>query len=157
MSPASSPRGTRVREVPADSIELEEGTKYFINIGSVGQPRDLDWRACYVVYDVESKLVNFRRIEYDLETTQRKILEAGLPPSLAERLADGRLRSSAHRTPVTQAARQTSSQTLRSAAASSRSRIASGSNQATSSCSSARGTPISTTQRNGRRRIESSS
>lgn len=83
-------KGARVKEVPTDSIALEEGTKYFINIGSVGQPRDGDWRSCYVVYDLESNLVSFRRLEYDLGTTQEKILDAGLPPSLAERLADGR-------------------------------------------------------------------
>lgn len=83
-------RGSRVKVVPADSIEIEEGMKYFINIGSVGQPRDLDWRSCYVIYDLPNKLITFRRIEYDLETTQRKILEAGLPESLAARLADGR-------------------------------------------------------------------
>jgi diadenosine tetraphosphatase ApaH/serine/threonine PP2A family protein phosphatase len=80
----------KVQEVPAESVVIEEGSKYFINAGSVGQPRDGDWRACYAIYDLDHKLVVFRRVEYDLATTQRKILDAGLPSMLAERLADGR-------------------------------------------------------------------
>lgn len=83
-------RGARVKEVAAESVEIEEGLKYFINIGSVGQPRDGDWRSCYVIYDVTKRLITFRRIDYDLGTTQGKILGAGLPPNLADRLADGR-------------------------------------------------------------------
>ncbi|MDB4693681.1 metallophosphoesterase, partial [Akkermansiaceae bacterium] len=60
------------------------------NTGSVGQPRDGDWRACYVIYDLAAVTVSFRRVEYDIETTQKKIRDAGLPEMLAERLADGR-------------------------------------------------------------------
>jgi diadenosine tetraphosphatase ApaH/serine/threonine PP2A family protein phosphatase len=59
-------------------------------VGSVGQPRDGDWRAAYAIYDTEQKLVTIRRVEYDLATTQKKILAAGLPPMLAERIAAGR-------------------------------------------------------------------
>lgn len=80
----------KVQEVPAESITIEEGAKYFINAGSVGQPRDGDPRACYAIYDLTHKLVVFRRLDYDRETTKRKILDAGLPPMLAERLDDGR-------------------------------------------------------------------
>ena len=80
----------KVAEVPADSVVIEDGSKYFINAGSVGQPRDGDWRACYAIYDLDHKLVVFRRVEYDIATTQRKILDAGLPSMRAERLADGR-------------------------------------------------------------------
>lgn len=83
-------RDSRVSEVAADSIVIEPGMKYFINTGSVGQPRDGDWRACYVIYDLPTKTVTFRRIEYDLATTQEKIRAAGLPEVLAERLAEGR-------------------------------------------------------------------
>ena len=83
-------RSDKVREVPAESVEIEANAKYFINVGSVGQPRDGDPRACYALYDHESKLIVFRRIEYDMATTQRKILAAGLPEMLAERLAEGR-------------------------------------------------------------------
>ena len=80
----------KVNEVPADSVVIEDGAKYFINIGSVGQPRDGDWRAAYAIYDTDQKLVVIRRVEYDIATTQKKIMDAGLPPMLAERLADGR-------------------------------------------------------------------
>jgi diadenosine tetraphosphatase ApaH/serine/threonine PP2A family protein phosphatase len=69
---------------------LRRNVKYFINVGSVGQPRDGDWRASYAVYDVEKQTVNIRRLEYDLRTAQQKIREAGLPTILAERLALGR-------------------------------------------------------------------
>lgn len=80
----------RVREVPADSLAIEDGAKYFINVGSVGQPRDGDWRGCYAIYDLDARLVTLRRVEYDIATTQRKILAAGLPEMLAERIAEGR-------------------------------------------------------------------
>ena len=80
----------KVSEVPAESVVIEQGVKYFINIGSVGQPRDGDWRACYVIYDTDQKMVTFRRIEYDIEKTQEKIMAAGLPAMLAERIAEGR-------------------------------------------------------------------
>lgn len=83
-------RDSRVAEVEADSVVIEPGMKYFINTGSVGQPRDGDWRACYVIYDMPTSTVTFRRIEYDLATTQEKIRAAGLPEGLAERLAEGR-------------------------------------------------------------------
>jgi predicted phosphodiesterase len=80
----------KVLEVPADTLAIEDGAKYFINVGSVGQPRDGDWRACYAIYDIEAKTVTFRRVEYDIARTQRKILSAGLPEMLAERIAEGR-------------------------------------------------------------------
>lgn len=83
-------KDSKVHEVAAESVVIEPGSKYFINAGSVGQPRDGDWRSCYAIYDIESRLIVFRRIEYDLAKTQKKILDAGLPPMLAERLADGR-------------------------------------------------------------------
>lgn len=79
-----------VEEMPAEEIKIEDGAKYFINIGSVGQPRDGDWRACYAIYDLEKRTVSFRRLEYDIEKTQKKIIEAGLPERLATRLAEGR-------------------------------------------------------------------
>lgn len=83
-------RGTRVREIDSQSVTLEEDQKYFINTGSVGQPRDGDWRACYAIYEPETATVAFHRLEYDLKTAQEKILAAGLPEMLAERLAEGR-------------------------------------------------------------------
>lgn len=80
----------KVREAPAESVAIEPGSKYFINVGSVGQPRDGDWRASYAIYDIAHQVVVFRRLEYDIETTQKKIIDAGLPEMLAERLVDGR-------------------------------------------------------------------
>ena len=83
-------KSDKVREAPAESVELEPNAKYFINIGSVGQPRDGDPRACYAIYDHPSKLVVFRRVGYDVAKTQNKIISAGLPGMLAERLNEGR-------------------------------------------------------------------
>jgi predicted phosphodiesterase len=73
-----------------DKLRLDPGKKYFINVGSVGQPRDGDWRAAYCIYDVESNTVEQRRLKYDVATAQKKIIDAGLPRLLAERLAIGR-------------------------------------------------------------------
>lgn len=72
------------------SVVIEAGTKYFLNVGSVGQPRDGDWRASYAIYNVAERYVELRRIEYDIHTAQQKILDAGLPHRLATRLAEGR-------------------------------------------------------------------
>jgi predicted phosphodiesterase len=71
-------------------LRLLPKRKYFINPGSVGQPRDGDWRAAYAVYDVSAATVELRRVEYDLVGAQNKILKAGLPRRLAERLSVGR-------------------------------------------------------------------
>ena len=72
------------------SMLLEAGKKYFVNVGSVGQPRDGDWRASYVIYDAKAGSLELRRIDYDLKAAQRKIIDAGLPPRLASRLGEGR-------------------------------------------------------------------
>jgi predicted phosphodiesterase len=83
-------KNSKVHEVNADSVIIEPGSKYFINVGSVGQPRDGDWRSCYAIYDMVNRMIVFRRIEYPLEITQKKIIDAGLPEMLASRLAGGR-------------------------------------------------------------------
>ncbi|MEM0970911.1 MAG: metallophosphoesterase, partial [Verrucomicrobiota bacterium] len=72
------------------SVTMEPGKKYFVNAGSVGQPRDGDWRSAYVIYDVESGEITIRRLEYDIQTAQEKIRQAGLPEMLANRLAVGK-------------------------------------------------------------------
>lgn len=64
--------------------------KQLINAGSVGQPRDKDERACYLVYRPEQRDVWWRRVDYDIEAAQRAIMEAGLPPRFAGRLKLGR-------------------------------------------------------------------
>jgi diadenosine tetraphosphatase ApaH/serine/threonine PP2A family protein phosphatase len=71
-------------------IRIGVGKKYFINVGSVGQPRDGDPRAAYVIYDMINNLVELRRVSYDIQAAQKKIIDAGLPPRLAARLAVGR-------------------------------------------------------------------
>jgi diadenosine tetraphosphatase ApaH/serine/threonine PP2A family protein phosphatase len=79
-----------VRRVKTDSLGIEPSKKYFINVGSVGQPRDGDWRAAYCIYQTEHNVVEQRRIKYDLQKAQKKIIDARLPRLLAERLAIGR-------------------------------------------------------------------
>ncbi len=71
------------------TLRLGAGWKYLINVGSVGQPRDGDPRAAYVIYDDEAQTVSLRRVEYDVATAQAKIRAAGLPKSDAQRLAVG--------------------------------------------------------------------
>lgn len=71
-------------------LEFDPDAGYLLNPGSVGQPRDGDPRAAYVLYDSEERLVDFRRLPYDVKTAQEKIRRAGLPPVLADRLASGR-------------------------------------------------------------------
>ena len=71
-------------------LELRHVSKAIVNVGSVGQPRDDDPRACYAIYDSGLQTVELRRIEYDIESAQAKIRKAGLPEVLAARLALGR-------------------------------------------------------------------
>lgn len=71
-------------------IRIEVARKYFINCGSVGQPRDRNPKAAYVVFDLANNLIELRRVEYDIAATQKKIRAAGLPESLAQRLEQGR-------------------------------------------------------------------
>lgn len=63
--------------------------QYLINPGSIGQPRDGDWRASYVIWDIERRYVELRRSEYAVQHTQRKILDMGYPEFTAERLSKG--------------------------------------------------------------------
>jgi predicted phosphodiesterase len=71
-------------------LKLGEGVAYLVNPGSVGQPRDGDPRAAYAVLDVDALMLALRRVEYAVDAAQRRILDAGLPTSLANRLAIGR-------------------------------------------------------------------
>jgi len=83
-------RDDGVKKVKTDQLVIEEAKKYFINVGSVGQPRDGDWRAAYCIYHLDKNVVEQRRVKYDLATAQRKIIQAGLPHMLADRLELGR-------------------------------------------------------------------
>ncbi len=89
-SPKAYIRDGSVRSVPLDILTVENGKKYIINVGSVGQPRDGDWRAAYCIYDTEAREVELRRVEYDLAGAQAAILSVGLPSKLADRLAAGK-------------------------------------------------------------------
>jgi len=79
-----------VRGGTYSKFKLDPSKKYFINVGAVGQPRDNNPKAAYVIYDVDAGTIELRRLEYDIAAAQKKILEAGLPERLAERLAYGR-------------------------------------------------------------------
>jgi diadenosine tetraphosphatase ApaH/serine/threonine PP2A family protein phosphatase len=78
------PRGT------SSIVTLNEGTKYLVNVGAVGQPRDGDHRAAFGLLDTDARILTVTRAEYDLASAQAKILAAGLPEVLAQRLAIGR-------------------------------------------------------------------
>ncbi len=76
-----------LRENPFPIIKKR---RYIINAGSVGQPRDLDPRACYVIYDGNKNLIEFVRIEYNIPLAGQKIINAGLPEILSDRLLVGK-------------------------------------------------------------------
>jgi predicted phosphodiesterase len=88
--PVAFIRDSVVRGGTYSKFKVEQGKKYFVNVGAVGQPRDNNPKAAYVVYDVDEGTIELRRLDYDIPAAQKKILDAGLPPRLAERLAFGR-------------------------------------------------------------------
>src|SRR3954447_3728238 len=88
--PVAFIRDAVVRGGTYSKFKVEPGKKYFINVGAIGQPRDNNPKAAYVVYDVDEGTIELRRLEYDIAAAQKKILDAGLPPRLAERLAFGK-------------------------------------------------------------------
>jgi len=71
-------------------FHFEKDKKYLVNVGSVGQPRDKNWRACYVIFDKDKSEIEYRRVEYDIDTTVRKIKKIpNIDDSLGERLRIG--------------------------------------------------------------------
>ncbi len=72
------------------SLPLEQGTRYLINPGSAGQPRDGDWRAAFAILDEDARVVDYYRTSYDVTQTQNKMGRAGLPEPLIRRLDLGR-------------------------------------------------------------------
>jgi len=76
-------------EVPGAGEQYEMNQRAILNPGSVGQPRDRDPRAAYAIFNPEAKIWEPRRVEYDIKSVQQRILDAGLPPRHAERLAGG--------------------------------------------------------------------
>jgi predicted phosphodiesterase len=74
---------------PGNDLIAASGRRYIVNPGSVGQPRNGDPRAHYLLFDIEDNHILFKRIEYNIQAAQERILAAGLPPSLAARLSQG--------------------------------------------------------------------
>ncbi|HEU0009435.1 MAG TPA: metallophosphoesterase family protein [Verrucomicrobiae bacterium] len=88
--PLAFVRDSVVRGGTYSKFRVEPGKKYFVNVGAVGQPRDGNPKAGYVVYDLDEQTIELRRLDYDIPKAQKKILEAGLPQRLADRLAVGK-------------------------------------------------------------------
>jgi diadenosine tetraphosphatase ApaH/serine/threonine PP2A family protein phosphatase len=76
-------------EEAGGGFRLPYGKKLLINAGSVGQSRDGDWRAAYLIHDEDLDGLWLRRVEYDVEAAARAVLAAGLPGKLATRLRNG--------------------------------------------------------------------
>ena len=88
--PVAFMRDTVVRGGTYSKFKIDPAKKYFINVGAVGQPRDNNPKAAYVIYDMAAGAIELRRLEYDIAAAQKKIIAAGLPERLAERLEFGR-------------------------------------------------------------------
>jgi len=82
---AIGPSGDVV-EVVSTRFGLRQGYKYVISVGSVGQPRDCDNRACFVVFDTSRREVTYHRVPYDIETSAQKIFDADLALNFGKRL-----------------------------------------------------------------------
>jgi len=85
------PNGIRVEAIRGDMkrIHLERGKRYLVNPGSIGQPRDRNIRSPFMIFDSESRMIHFERVEYNLDRTREKIYRAGLPQMLGDRLLSG--------------------------------------------------------------------
>jgi predicted phosphodiesterase len=81
---------TVITEGSAFRFRLEPGVRYLVNPGSIGQPRDGNPEASFGMFDSDTGTVTVYRVPYRLERAQKKILDAGLPRPLADRLALGR-------------------------------------------------------------------
>ena len=79
----------KITMIEDEPLKLDDSRRFLINPGSVGQPRDLDWRASFGLLDTEKRVFEFFRVEYDVDKAQLRIKEAGLPEVLAKRLAIG--------------------------------------------------------------------
>ena len=71
-------------------VIIDDNQTYLVNVGSIGQPRDGDWRACYCIFDDVKHTISFKRLEYDVEVASNAILRSNLPENLALRLKKGR-------------------------------------------------------------------
>jgi predicted phosphodiesterase len=84
------PRYSTRNEPDSWTLPVPAGTRHLINPGSIGQPRDCDWRAAFAIYNTNPSEIVFHRVPYDLTAAQGRILMAGLPERLAARLREGR-------------------------------------------------------------------
>ncbi len=75
-----------VYDVVAQKFGLRQGSRYIVSVGSVGQPRDYDNRACFVVCDTDARTVEYRRVEYDIEASAQRIFDADLALNFGRRL-----------------------------------------------------------------------
>jgi len=75
--------------VPGEDLLMASGRRYLVNPGSVGQPRNGDPSAHYLIFDTEEERISFKKVPYDIDAAQERILQAGLSPSLAARLTQG--------------------------------------------------------------------
>jgi diadenosine tetraphosphatase ApaH/serine/threonine PP2A family protein phosphatase len=82
--------GLRIWEDSRDTIKVLPEQGYVFNVGSVGQPRDGDWRASYAIMDTETMTFELKRVDYDVDAASEKIERLGLPITLSERLYLGR-------------------------------------------------------------------
>lgn len=85
MAPDSS-----LQVIEEDSYTAHEGERLLVNVGSVGQPRDRDPKACWCAFNSETQQVSFHRVSYDIHQTQEAMRREGFPTFLIQRLADGR-------------------------------------------------------------------
>ena len=90
ISEAYRPGYRTVGQPESSDWPLRRELRFLINPGSVGQPRDGDWRAAFAMFDSDSWIVSYYRIPYNLRVAQEKIIAANLPQRLATRLATGR-------------------------------------------------------------------
>jgi len=72
------------------NLKLKEDYRYIVNVGSIGQPRDGNHRASFAIFDSKKQMVSIKRVNYDINSAQEKIIAAGLPRFLAARLSQGR-------------------------------------------------------------------
>jgi predicted phosphodiesterase len=80
----------KLRTIVGHDFDPDEECRYLINVGSVGQPRDRDPRACYAIYDSNEVSVTYHRLDYDVEAAQAKMCRADMPQMLIERLEVGK-------------------------------------------------------------------
>lgn len=88
--PLAFVKGDTIEKGFYETLTIKPNYQYLINVGSVGQPRDRNPKAAYAIYDLDAQTVTMRRLEYNIDTCQRKIRAAGLPFRNALRLSHGR-------------------------------------------------------------------